>query len=260
MTTLHLVQGGIDNGDMKWLLEAARRRIGSSGWNVPKAAQPGDEVVIYVLGHGLFATAAVVGPASPRKGWYRRYSAPLGDIRLIQPPVSLGVLRRAIPALTWARYPRSLTTPSSAIASRIRTLIERRRRTGAASIAFEALPDSSLAELRAAAIASSRRSVTGRESRAIQRRRSEAIRLYVLRRANGVCEGCAAQAPFRTAGGLPYLEPHHTTRLADGGPDHPAHVIGLCPNCHRRAHLSADAPTFQRHLKKRLASLESRVV
>jgi 5-methylcytosine-specific restriction protein A len=67
------------------------------------------------------------------------------------------------------------------------------------------------------------------------RKRSELIRRYVLLRANGVCEGCAAQAPFLTMRGEPYLEPHHIRRLSDGGPDDPRSIAGVCANRHRRA-------------------------
>lgn len=70
--------------------------------------------------------------------------------------------------------------------------------------------------------------------------RSRAIRIYVLKRADGRCEGCEREAPFKTSGGRPYLEPHHIRRLSDGGPDHPNWVAALCPNCHRRAHYGAD--------------------
>jgi 5-methylcytosine-specific restriction protein A len=38
-------------------------------------------------------------------------------------------------------------------------------------------------------------------------RRSAAVRIYVLRRANGYCEGCGMPAPFLTGDGRPYLEP-----------------------------------------------------
>ncbi len=66
-------------------------------------------------------------------------------------------------------------------------------------------------------------------------------------RANGVCESCAVAAPFKSRQG-PFLEVHHVLRLADGGPDHPEHVIALCPNCHRRAHYSVDAHDFNTKL------------
>src|SRR5262249_48599114 len=88
------------------------------------------------------------------------------------------------------------------------------------------------------------------------RRRSLRIHSYVLRRANGSCEGCDANAPFLRSDGSSYLEPHHTKRLADDGPDHPATIIALCPNCHRRAHHAQDAKSFNRSLIIRLAKLE----
>jgi HNH endonuclease len=44
-----------------------------------------------------------------------------------------------------------------------------------------------------------------------------------------------------------YLEPHHLRRVSNGGPDHPAHVISLCPNCHRRVHAGADGQTITPH-------------
>jgi 5-methylcytosine-specific restriction protein A len=67
--------------------------------------------------------------------------------------------------------------------------------------------------------------------------RSEAVKHYVLKRANGTCESCQKPAPFLTAKKkTKYLEPHHLTRISDGGPDHPLHVAAICPNCHREVH------------------------
>lgn len=71
--------------------------------------------------------------------------------------------------------------------------------------------------------------------------RSRAVRDYVLARASGKCEDCGYPAPFQTLSGAPFLEVHHIRRLSDGGPDDPRFMIGLCPNCHRRAHHGADA-------------------
>jgi 5-methylcytosine-specific restriction protein A len=88
-------------------------------------------------------------------------------------------------------------------------------------------------------------------------RRSAAVRIYVLRRANGHCEGCGEPAPFVTGDGRPYLEPHHTRRLSDGGPDTPAHVIALCPTCHRRAHYAADGTAFNMSLIERMTWIAS---
>ena len=78
--------------------------------------------------------------------------------------------------------------------------------------------------------------------------RSSAIRVYALRRADGICEGCGRRAPFVTCEGRPYLETHHLNRLSDGGPDEPQSVAALCPNCHRRAHYGEDAAEFNEQL------------
>ena len=79
-----------------------------------------------------------------------------------------------------------------------------------------------------------------REAKRLYRRRSAAVRAYVLARAAGVCEACGSPAPFRRVDGNPYLEPHHTRRLSDGGPDHPRWVGAVCPNCHREIHYGAE--------------------
>jgi 5-methylcytosine-specific restriction protein A len=82
--------------------------------------------------------------------------------------------------------------------------------------------------------------------------RSEAIRIYTLRRADGTCEGCGNEAPFTTVSGRPFLETHHIRRHADGGPDHPRWVVALCPNCHRRAHYSDDAASYNLYCAQRV--------
>lgn len=92
--------------------------------------------------------------------------------------------------------------------------------------------------------------------RQVVRLRSEAVRVYVLKRAGGTCEGCGEAAPFLTRDRRPYLEPHHTTRLADGGPDHPAHVIALCPTCHRRVHHAHDGDAYNASLIEKLGRIE----
>ena len=92
-------------------------------------------------------------------------------------------------------------------------------------------PGLSLEELRRTALAAATQgSQTPSSSRRTVYQRGKDVRYYVIARANGNCEGCDDPAPFHRLDGTPYLEPHHLRRLSDGGPDHPAHVIALCPN------------------------------
>jgi len=257
MSTLHIVQGGIENGDKAWLEKAARLRLNIKSWIAPKSASIGDEVVIFIVGYGLFATARIASRAKPRPDWGNRYGADLTSIRLIKPAISLAVLRQAIPELKWANYPRSITTPPPKAARRIWNLVARRRKTRLPDFKDEVVKVASLDELRELALSCARSIVASKRRSANHRIGSQAIHRYVLCRANGRCEGCNAMAPFRKSDGSLYLEPHHTTRLADDGPDHPARVIGLCPNCHRRAHYATDARSFNNSLKKRLRDIES---
>jgi 5-methylcytosine-specific restriction enzyme A len=87
-------------------------------------------------------------------------------------------------------------------------------------------------------------------------KRNVQVKTYVLRRANGVCEGCGQPAPFETENGKPYLEPHHIRRLADEGPDHPMWVAALCPNCHRRVHYGVDGTAYNEHIAERIVVVE----
>jgi len=261
VSTLHIVQGGVENGDKRWLERAARLNLRTSTWITPKSAAPGDEVVIFVGGYGFIATGRITSRSKPRSDWPNRYGAGLRSIRLIKPAISLAAIQRAIPELMWANYPRSITTPATEVADRIRTLIARRRKQGLPeNLDSEALEAANIDELRRVALLNARSITVLRTRSATYRARSLAINRYVICRASGHCEGCGVPAPFRKPDSSPYLEPHHTTRLADDGPDHPARVIGLCPNCHRRAHYAEDAKAFNRFLRKKAARLESRKV
>jgi 5-methylcytosine-specific restriction protein A len=125
-------------------------------------------------------------------------------------------------------------------------------------IETEPIPtDASLDELRELALlaAAEPSQVPSQGKRNIYQR-SQDVRCYVLARAKGKCEGCSTPAPFVRPDGTPYLEPHHLLRLSDGGPDHPAHVIALCPNCHRRVHAGADASMFNAKLTESMITIE----
>ena len=60
-----------------------------------------------------------------------------------------------------------------------------------------------LAQLRGLAILDSGDSREATERRVLTRRRSEAIKCYVLKRSMGICEACKQPAPFLTPEGMP---------------------------------------------------------
>lgn len=85
--------------------------------------------------------------------------------------------------------------------------------------------------------------------------RDMTVRLWIKQNAAGVCEGCGMQAPFVVDDGTPFLEVHHVRSLADGGSDKISNAVRLCPNCHRRAHLSRDRDDFKSLLYKNVRRL-----
>lgn len=59
---------------------------------------------------------------------------------------------------------------------------------------------------------------------------------YTKRRADGICQLCKNEAPFKDKDNNPYLEVHHIKWLSDGGEDSIENTVALCPNCHRKMH------------------------
>ncbi|HXI12318.1 MAG TPA: HNH endonuclease [Thermoanaerobaculia bacterium] len=134
----HIVQGGIENGDLDWLKQAKARSV-SPTWVVPKTAHRGDSVAIYVPTHGIIAVATLVGEPKPRTDWPSRYGARLSGFRLLKPPMTLDHIRKEAPDFDWVRYPRSITTPQPTVAARLSRAIEKRLRSP--HLASGALPD-----------------------------------------------------------------------------------------------------------------------
>lgn len=87
--------------------------------------------------------------------------------------------------------------------------------------------------------------------------RSNKVKLYVLMRANGLCESCEKPAPFSKKNGTPYLEPHHINRLSDGGMDHPKYMGAICPSCHREIHYGQHGPQKNELLRRAIQMKES---
>ena len=119
--------------------------------------------------------------------------------------------------------------------------------------------EASLDELRRRAYHAATETSSGkpRNARQTYYQRSQAVRDYVLVRAAGICESCGKPAPFNRKKGDPYLEPHHTRRVSDAGPDHPRWVGAICPNCHREIHHGDAGSSKNDALKELLGSLEA---
>jgi hypothetical protein len=85
--------------------------------------------------------------------------------------------------------------------------------------------------------------------------RDPAVKAWVLQQAEGRCELCGHIGPFQLPYGETFLEVHHVQPLADGGPDVVENAVAICPNCHRRLHLSADADEQREVLYGKVARL-----
>lgn len=116
----------------------------------------------------------------------------------------------------------------------------------------------SLEELRRLAMLPTAPKASPRDRAHAVRVRSRAVILYALKRAEGSCESCREPAPFLAQWG-PFLEVHHVYRLCDGGPDHPAAVAAICPNCHREIHHGKKGQTKNEHLIEWLLIREGNV-
>jgi 5-methylcytosine-specific restriction protein A len=119
------------------------------------------------------------------------------------------------------------------------------------------LENKSLSELRALALAAAAiPKAHSKEARRNYYARSAKIKIYVLKRAKGLCEACKREAPFLRKNGSPYLEPHHIRRIADGGPDHPKFVAAVCPTCHRLIHHGEGGAKLNADLEKHVLKVE----
>ena len=79
--------------------------------------------------------------------------------------------------------------------------------------------------------------------------RDPLVKAWVLQNANGNCELCRNSGPFIDRSGRRFLEVHHVISLSDHGSDTIENAVALCPNCHRKCHLSPEADTLQRELR-----------
>ena len=122
----------------------------------------------------------------------------------------------------------------------------------------ELKPDITLVTLRKRAYEVAGSTTEGNSSAAKRNyyKRSQAVKRYVIARADGVCESCLEPAPFLRENGTPYLEPHHTRRVSDSGPDHPRWIGAVCPNCHREIHYGENGKSRNDSLIRQLGEIE----
>lgn len=85
--------------------------------------------------------------------------------------------------------------------------------------------------------------------------RDPAVKAWILKHSNGICEGCKAPSPFLGQDGLPYLEVHHVMPLSCHGSDTVSNAVALCPNCHRRCHYALDRDEFKLQLYRSIPRL-----
>lgn len=75
--------------------------------------------------------------------------------------------------------------------------------------------------------------------------RNADVIVEVLKRANGVCEYCEKEAPFKKKNEDPYLEVHHIIPLSENGDDTVGNAMALCPNCHKEAHFGIEQEKYR---------------
>ncbi len=84
--------------------------------------------------------------------------------------------------------------------------------------------------------------------------RSEQVKEWILKKAEGRCESCG-KVPFLTPEGAPYLEVHHVKRLADGGSDTVTNTVAICAECHRELHYGQKRNDIVENLYRLIARL-----
>ena len=93
--------------------------------------------------------------------------------------------------------------------------------------------------------------------RVMYERRAD-VKAWVLKEANGRCDLCRGDGPFKRPDGSLYLELHHAVQLAEGGFDTVDNAVALCANCHRLLHHGADRAEGRNRLYKQVPRLVRR--
>jgi 5-methylcytosine-specific restriction enzyme A len=95
-----------------------------------------------------------------------------------------------------------------------------------------------------------------KQSSQAQYERDPAVKAWVLENANGICELCNKQGPFKDKNGDFFLEVHHVKLLADKGADTIENAAATCPNCHKKCHYSEDTEAIAQKLRNKIDRIQ----
>jgi len=76
--------------------------------------------------------------------------------------------------------------------------------------------------------------------------------VIVKKLAKGKCMLYGEELNYEDSLGLPYLEVHHIKWISQGGLDDLSNMVALCPNCHKKMHISPNDDDIKK-LKKKAA-------
>jgi hypothetical protein len=108
-------------------LQQAASQGDAVAWIVPKAAEPGDDVLLFFPHAGFLGRGEVVSkPEATDFGRRQTYRADVGHIMLFPSPIALDVVAQRFPEWAWARYPRSFTTPQTELGGQIFAFVQGR--------------------------------------------------------------------------------------------------------------------------------------
>jgi len=85
------------------------------------------------------------------------------------------------------------------------------------------------------------------------------VSVLAKKRADGICDCCGKNAPFKREDGNPFLESHHLIPLSEQGEDSADNVCAVCPNCHRRLHFGEDRKALTSEIVKKLKARDLKI-
>lgn len=201
------------NADFDKYLDRNVGRGPAGNWPVVKNARPGERVVLLVPAlHGpLRAYGTIAG--SPQLGSWGdspRYFVPVENLKRLEPPVPLELLRNTFPEWKWTGYARSFTTVPSELDARFWRLLN------TPPIGCDIEPPS-----------------PDRVSAHVSRIVRDTATAYALKaQYDFECQLCGTALEY--APGAYYVEVHHLRPLGrpHDGPDARDNMLVLCPNHH----------------------------